>query len=109
MMELEQRIATMNQEIEDIAARSDTARRLMTVRGIGPLASTALLAAAGSGQQFSKARDLAAWLGLVPREHSTGGKNKLLGISKRGNKYLRRMIVHRARSCVTHLDRSRDS
>lgn len=49
MMELEQRIATMNQEIEDIAARSDTARRLMTVRGIGPLASTALLAAAGSG------------------------------------------------------------
>jgi len=108
MMELEQRIATMNQEIEDIAARSDTARRLMTVRGIGPLASTALLAAAGSGQQFSKARDLAAWLGLVPREHSTGGKNKLLGISKRGNKYLRRMIVHRARSCVTHLNRSRD-
>jgi transposase len=67
-----------------------------------------LLAAAGSGRQFSKARDLAAWLGLVPREHSTGGKTKLLGISKRGNKYLRRMIVHGARSCVTHLDRSRD-
>ena len=108
MMELEQRIATMNQEIEDIAARSDTARRLMTVPGIGPLASTALLAAAGSGRQFRKARDLAAWLGLVPREHSTGGKTKLLGISKRGNKYLRRMIVHGARSCVTHLDRSRD-
>lgn len=108
MMELEQRIATMNHEIEDIAARSDTARRLMTVPGIGPLASTALLAAAGSGHQFAKARDLAAWLGLVPREHSTGGKTKLLGISKRGNKYLRRMIVHGARSCVTHLDRSRD-
>ena len=108
MMELEQRIVAMNHEIEDIAARSDTARRLMTVPGIGPLASTALLAAAGSGRQFAKARDLAAWLGLVPREHSTGGKTKLLGISKRGNKYLRRMIVHGARSCVTHLDRSRD-
>lgn len=108
MMELEQRIATMNHEIEDIAARRDTARRLMTVPGIAPLASTALLAAAGSGPQFAKARDLAAWLGLVPREHSTGGKTKLFGISKRGNKYLRRMIVHGARSCVTHLDRSRD-
>lgn len=103
MMELEQRIAAMNHEIEAIAARSDTARRLMTVPGIGSLASTALLAAAGSGRQFRKARDLAAWLGLVTREHSTGGKTKLLGISKRGNKYLRRMIVHGARSWVTHL------
>jgi transposase len=68
MMELELRIAAMNHEIEAIAARSDTARRLMTVPGIGPLASIALLAAAGSGRQFRKARDLAAWLGLVPRE-----------------------------------------
>ena len=108
LAELEQRITTMNREIEAIAARSDTARRLMTIPGIGPLAATALLAAAGTGQQFRKARDLAAWLGLVPREYSTGGKTKLLGISKRGNKYLRRMLIHGARSCVTHLDRSRD-
>ncbi|WP_271565845.1 transposase [Bradyrhizobium sp. CCBAU 11386] len=50
---------------------------------------------------------MAAWLGLVPREYSTGGKTKLLGTSKRGNRYLRRMIIHGARSCVTHLDRSR--
>lgn len=108
LAELERRIGEMNREIEAIAARSDTARRLMSVPGIGPLASTALLASAGSGRQFRKARDLAAWLGLVPREYSTGGKTKLLGISKRGNKYLRRMIIHGARSCVTHLDRSRD-
>ena len=67
-----------------------------------------MLASAGTGRQFRKARDLAAWLGLVPREYSTGGKTRLLGISKRGNKYLRRMIIHGARSCVTHLDRSRD-
>lgn len=106
--DLEQRIAAMNREIEAIAARSDTARRLMTIPGVGPLASTALLASAGTGRQFRKARDLAAWLGLVPREYSTGGKTRLLGISKRGNKYLRRMIIHGARSCVTHLDRSRD-
>ncbi|ANI78469.1 Transposase for insertion sequence element IS1111A [Sphingobium sp. EP60837] len=108
LTELEQRIATMNREIEAIAARSDTARRLMTIPGVGPLAATALLAAAGTGRQFRKARDLAAWLGLVPREYSTGGKTKLLGISKRGNKYLRRMLIHGARSCVTHFDRSRD-
>jgi transposase len=108
LAQLEQRIASMNREIEAIAARSDIARRLMTVPGVGPLASTALLASAGSGHQFRKARDLAAWLGLVPREYSTGGKTRLLGISKRGNKYLRRMIIHGARSCVTHLDRSKD-
>jgi len=108
LADLERRIAAMNRELEAIAARSDTARRLMTIPGIGPLVSTGLLAAVGSGRQFCKARDLAAWLGLVPREHSTGGKTKLLGISKRGNKYLRRMIIHGARSCVAHLDRSRD-
>ncbi len=94
-------------EIEAITSQSDTARRLMTIPGIGPLAATALLAAAGSARQFKKACDMAAWLGLVPREYSTGGKTKLLGISKRGNRYLRRMIIHGVRSCVTHLDRSR--
>lgn len=108
LTELEQRITTVNREIEAIAARSDTARRLMTIPGVGPFAATALLASAGTGRQFRKARDLAAWLGLVPREYSTGGKTKLLGISKRGNKYQRRMLIHGARSCVTHLDRSRD-
>jgi transposase len=108
LRQLEQRIAEVNREIEAIAAQSDTARRLMTIPGIGPLAATALLAAAGSARQFKKARDMAAWLGLVPRQYSTGGKTTLLGISKRGNKYLRRMIIHGARSCVTHLDRSRN-
>ncbi|MET4443829.1 transposase, partial [Bradyrhizobium sp. GM2.2] len=107
LRQLELRIAEVNREIEAIASQSDTARRLMTIPGIGPLAATALLAAAGSARQFKKARDMAAWLGLVPREYSTGGKTKLLGISKRGNRYLRRMIIHGARSCVTHLDRSR--
>lgn len=107
LRQLELRIAEVNREIEAIASQSDTARRLMTIPGIGPLAATALLAAAGSARQFKKARDMAAWLGLVPREYSTGGRTKLLGISKRGNRYLRRMIIHGARSCVTHLDRSR--
>ena len=109
LQELELRLAALNREMEAIAAKNDTARRLMTIPGIGPLAATAILAAAGSGQQFRKARDMAAWLGLVPREHSTGGKTTLLAISRRGNKYLRRMLCHGARSCVTHLNRSRDT
>ncbi len=98
----------MTGEIEDIAAADDTTRRLMTIPGIGPLAATGLLAAAGKAAQFRKARHMAAWLGLTPREHSTGGKTILLGISKRGSSYLRRLFVHGARSCLLHLDRSRD-
>jgi transposase len=98
----------VTQEIEALAQADDRARRLATVPGIGPLGATALIAAAGDGRQFKKARDLAAWLGLVPRQYSTGGRTTLLGISKRGNSYVRRLLVHGARSCVMHLDRSRD-
>jgi transposase len=105
---LEGRIAEVTQEIEALAQADDRARRLATVPGIGPLGATALIAAAGDGRQFKKARDLAAWLGLVPRQYSTGGRTTLLGISKRGNSYVRRLLVHGARSCVMHLDRSRD-
>ena len=108
LKQLESRIGEVTQEIEAIAARDEKARRLMTIPGIGPLGATALLAAAGNGQQFKKARDLAAWLGLVPQQYSTGGKVRMLGISKRGNRYVRRLLVHGARSCVIHLDRSRD-
>jgi len=106
--QLEARIAEVSREIEAIAAADDTTRRLMTIPGIGPLAATALLAAAGKGRQFKKARDMAAWLGLTPREYSTGGKTTLLGISKRGNAYIRRLLIHGSRSCLLHLDRSRD-
>jgi transposase len=78
------------------------------VPGIGPLAATAILAAVGDGKQFRRARDMAAWLGLTPAQYSTGGKSTLLGISKRGNPYVRRLLIHGARSCVIHLDRTRD-
>lgn len=105
---LDQRIDQITHEVETLAAGDDRARRLMTIPGIGPLAATALLAAIGDGHQFRRARDLAAWLGLVPREYSTGGKTTLLGISKRGNRYVRRLLIHGARSCVAHLNRTRD-
>ena len=105
---LDQRIDRITREVETLAAGDERARRLMTIPGIGPLAATALLAAIGDGHQFRRARDLAAWLGLVPREYSTGGKTTLLGISKRGNRYVRRLLIHGARSCVAHLNRTRD-
>ena len=86
--------------IQQIAQDSEACQRLDVIPGIGPLAATALIAAIGNGAAFRKGREFAAWLGLVPREHSTGGKQKLLGISKRGNVYLRTLFVHGARAVL---------
>uniref|UniRef100_A4WZP8 Uncharacterized protein n=1 Tax=Cereibacter sphaeroides (strain ATCC 17025 / ATH 2.4.3) TaxID=349102 RepID=A4WZP8_CERS5 len=102
---LEKRIGALDRTIEATARSNEAAVRLMSIPGIGALGATALLAAAGDGLQFRKARDMAAWLGLVPAEHSTGGRQRLLGISKRGNGYVRRLIIHGARSCRLHLNR----
>lgn len=93
-------------KVEGYASQHDAVSRLVTIPGIGALGATAIVAAAGDGRQFRNARDLAAWLGLVPAEHSTGGKQTLLGISKRGNRYVRRLIIHGARSCFLHLNRA---
>lgn len=71
---LEGRIAAVSREIEATASTNDAARRLATIPGIGPLGATAIVAAFGEGRQFRRARDMAAWIGLVPRQHSTGGK-----------------------------------
>ncbi len=102
---IEKRVKALSARIEAIANEDETISRLLTIPGIGALTATALVAAAGDGRQFRKARDMAAWLGLVPAEHSTGGKQTLLGISKRGNGYVRRLIIHGARSCFLHLNR----
>ncbi len=104
-MELSQlngRIAEMDAAIEQRAREDDACQRLTTIPGIGPVTATALVAAIGNGAAFRKGRDLAAWVGLVPRECSTGGKQKLLGISKRGNVYLRRLFVQAARSVLQY-------
>src|SRR5713226_4334641 len=80
--------------------RMEACQRLTAIPGVGPVTATALIAAVGNGSAFRKGRDLAAWVGMVPRECSTGGKQKLLGISKRGNRYLRRLFVQGARSVL---------
>lgn len=102
---LESQIDECMQEIEGIVSRNDDCRRLVSIPGIGPLGATALVAAVGNATTFRKGRELAAWLGLVPRQWSTGGKPTLLGIGKRGNTYIRRLFIHGARSVLQHLKR----
>ena len=86
-------------------SRNDDCRRLVSIPGIGSLGATALVAAVGNATTFRKGRELAAWLGLVPRQWSTGGKQTLLGIGKRGNSYIRRLFIRGARSVLQHLKR----
>ena len=97
---LEERTAEVDRRLLE-AARADAAcARLAAVPGIGPVVATALVATVGDAKAFASGRHLAAWLGLVPRQHSSGGKERLLGISKRGDGYLRRQLVHGARALV---------
>ena len=86
--------------IEQTVQESEACQRLMQIPGIGPVTATAVISAIGNGAAFRKGREFAAWTGLVPREHSTGGKQKLLGISKRGNRYLRKLFVQCARAVL---------
>jgi transposase len=90
-------VEALTKEIEAIAARDESCRRLLTVPGVGPLVGTAMVAAIADGSAFRRLRDFAAWLGLVPKQSSTG-KAQLGGITKRGNIYLRRLLIHGARS-----------
>ncbi len=93
---LDERIDSTTNEIELISRREDNCQRLMSIPGIGPMISTAMVAAIGTGEAFDRGRDFGAWLGLVPRQYSTGGKPILGRISKRGNRYLRTLFVQAA-------------
>jgi transposase len=100
LLELDHRVAELDQEIEAIAKSDPVVKRLQRLRGVGPITATALVAAVGNGEQFAKGRDMAVSFGLTPKQHSTGGKERLLGISKRGDPYLRSLLVHGGRSVV---------
>jgi transposase len=93
---LDERIEGLSNEIEALARQDSACERLMTVPGIGPIISSAMVAAIGTGDAFSKGRDFGAWLGLVPRQISTGDRTILGSISKRGNRYLRALFVQAA-------------
>jgi transposase len=100
---LDKRVATLDVEFSEAAKADEGARRLLSIPGVGPLNATALVAAVGDAAAFARGRDLAAWLGLVPRQVTTGGKPKLLGITKRGSKYLRKMLIQGARAALPTL------
>jgi transposase len=102
-MRLDGRIKAFDAEFAEMARTDEAMRRLSTVPGIGPVNATALAAAVGDARAFAKGRDMAGWLGLVPRQATTGGKPRLLGISKRGNRHLRKNLVHGARAVLPRL------
>jgi transposase len=101
--ELDRRIAAFDAEFVCWAKENEEARRLTTIPGIGAIVASALVAAVGRAESFERGRDLAAWLGLVPRQFTTGGRPKLIGITKRGNKYLRRQLIHGARAALPYV------
>lgn len=101
LCEWDEKIKTLDKRINLICQQNDDCQRLAKVAGIGPLTATALIAAIGDIHVFKNGRHLAAWLGLVPRQCSSGNKQVLLGISKRGDCYLRTLLIHGARACVS--------
>lgn len=100
MAHLDERIKSLEVKLETLCAQNEDCQRLLSIPGVGLLSATALVAAIGDIGVFKSGRELAAWLGLVPRQHSTGGKPTLLGISKRGDAYLRTLLIHGGRTVV---------
>ena len=105
--QLQQQLKTLDAQVSQLehiiasaAQPGSVEQRLQQVPGIGPITSSAVVASVGDARLFANGRQLAAWLGLVPRQHSSGGKDRLLGISKRGDVYLRTLLIHGARALV---------
>ena len=98
--DLDRRIASFDKKIEQVFRNSETCQRIATIKGVGPKTATAIVAAIGDGAEFKNGRHLAAWVGLVPRQFSSGDRKVLMGISKRGNQHLRSLLVHGARAVV---------
>jgi len=108
MVHLDERVEMLEDELKTTCSNHADCQRLLTIPGIGLLSATALVAAIGDIRVFKSGRELAAWLGLVPRQHSTGGKPTLLGISKRGDAYLRTLLIHGGRAIVRVADKYQD-
>ena len=106
---MDQRLIGCEQRIKAANQESELCQRLDEVLGIGPITASALYATGGEGKDFENGRHFSAWLGLVPGQHSSGGKSVLLGMSKRGNSYLRTLLIHGARSVLRHSAGKTDS
>jgi len=105
LKELDRQVGELELQIQLWHREHDASRKLAQIAGIGPITASALVASIGDAKSFQNGRQLAAWLGLVPRQHSTGGKSTLLGISKRGDTYLRMLLIHGARSVIRVAER----
>ena len=108
LINLDERVQVMDKKIKTLANSHGEAKRLLAIPGIGPITATAIISAIGNGKQFKRGRDFAAWLGLTPRQYSSGGKERLLGISKRGDSYLRTLLIQGARAVLRVVDQKDD-
>lgn len=102
LVSIDNRINELEQRLWNICKSIDTIKMLLTIPGVGKLTASAIVAKVGDISMFQNARQFSAWLGLVPKHEGTGGKYKIMGISKRGDKYLRQLLVHGARSALNH-------
>jgi transposase len=107
-LELDRRVAELERDIVLWHRNNEPSRKLEKIAGIGPITASALVASIGDARTLHSARQAAAWVGLVPRQHSSGGKDRLLGISKRGDVYLRTLLIHGARSVVSRVEAQAD-
>ena len=105
---LSARLTELNKTLSKIAQKNPLCRYLMSIPGIGYINATALFSAIGNGQQFKNARELSVWLGITPRQYASGHKQNMLGISKRGNRYLRKQLIHGARAAMSHCRKRHD-
>jgi transposase len=109
LKDLDRQVEELEGKIQAWHRSSDLSRKLAMVPGIGPITASALVASIGDAKNFDGGRQVAAWLGLVPRQHSSGGKSNLLGMSKRGDTYLRTLLIHGARSVIYRVSQRADS
>ncbi|MBT3068790.1 IS110 family transposase, partial [Rhodoferax sp. U11-2br] len=108
LKELDRQATAIEAQIQAWHRQSDLSTRLEKIPGIGPITASAMIATIGNAKNFDNGRQVAAWLGLVPRQHSSGGKSNLLGMSKRGDCYLRTLLIHGARSVILASNRKAD-
>lgn len=108
LKQFDERIQEYDQRITSMAKENPLVQRILKIEGIGPITATALIASVGDAKAFDNGRQFAAWLGLTPRQHSSGGKNRLGRISKRGDVYLRTLLIHGSRSVLLHTAKRHD-
>jgi transposase len=104
LKEMDRQVGELEAQIQLWHRENAASRKLAEIPGLGPITASAIVATVGDAREFKNGRQLAAWLGLVPRQHSSGEKQNLLGISKRGDTYLRTLLIHGARAVIRHAE-----